>query len=110
MSMRLRSSKTDLALAGEDTEGMATSVSKLREEILALTGVDIMLDENTFKSSYDMLKDLSKVWHDLADVTQANVLELLFGKRQTKLASIYRNIYCKRYLIAGNPLELYPTI
>lgn len=73
MSMRLRSSKTDLALAGEDTEGMATSVSKLREEILALTGVDIMLDENTFKSSYDMLKDLSKVWHDLADVTQANI-------------------------------------
>lgn len=73
MSMRLRSSKTDLALAGEDTEGMATSVSKLREEILALTGVDIMLDENTFKSSYDMLKDLSEVWHDLSDITQANI-------------------------------------
>lgn len=68
--------------AGMDTDGMASSVSKLREEMHALTGVDIMKDNNTYKSTYDMLKDISKVWHQMNDVSQANVLELLFGKRQ----------------------------
>ena len=35
---------------GEETDGLASSTSKLREEIKSLTGVDIMLDEDTFKS------------------------------------------------------------
>jgi len=87
MSMRLRSSKTAMESAGEDTDGMADSVSKLRNEIKSLSGVDIMIDDQTFKSSYDMLRDLSKVWKDLTDVSQANVLELLFGKRQANIGA-----------------------
>lgn len=71
--MRLRSSKSELEAAGMDTEGMASSVSKLREEMHALTGVDIMKDNNTYKSTYDMLKDISEVWHQMNDVSQANV-------------------------------------
>ena len=73
MSMRLRSSKSDLEQAGEDTEGMADSVSKLREEILALSGVDIMLDENTFKTPYQMLIEIGKVWDNLTDINRANI-------------------------------------
>ena len=46
MSMRLRGSKTDMESMGLDTEGMATSVSKLRDEIMSLSGVDIMLNED----------------------------------------------------------------
>lgn len=83
MSMRLRSTKTDMESAGEDTEGMAESVSKLRDEILALSGVDIMLDESTYKTPYQMLTELGKVWDDLNDISRANIGELLFGKRQT---------------------------
>ena len=48
----LRAAKTELEDAGESSEGCADSVSKLRDELKALTGVDIMLDENTFKSTY----------------------------------------------------------
>ena len=73
MSMRLRSSKSDLEQAGEDTEGMADSVSKLRKEILALSGVDIMLDENTFKTPYQMLIEIGKVWDNLTDINRANI-------------------------------------
>lgn len=73
MSMRLRSSKSEVEAAGMDTDGMASSVSKLREEMHALTGVDIMKDNNTYKSTYDMLKDISEVWHQMNDVSQANV-------------------------------------
>lgn len=83
MSMRLRSSKSDLEAAGEDTDGMADSVSKLKDEIQALTGVNIMIDEDTFKDPYDMLMEIGKVWDDLSDISRANVGELLFGKRQT---------------------------
>ena len=48
VSMYLRAAKTELEDAGESTDGMATSVSELREQILALTGgrVDIQIDED----------------------------------------------------------------
>lgn len=46
--MYLRASKTELEDAGESTDGIAESTSKLRKSILGLTGnkVDIMLDED----------------------------------------------------------------
>ena len=61
---------------------MANSVSELRDEILSLTGgaVDIMLDEDSFKSSYQILKELSQVWQELTDVSQANILEMIGGR------------------------------
>lgn len=43
--MRIRSAKTELESAGLETEGMAESTAELREEILALSGVDIMIDD-----------------------------------------------------------------
>lgn len=60
---------------------MVDSVSKLREELLALTGLDIQLDEETFKDPYEFYKELSEIWGDLSDLTRANVTELLSGKR-----------------------------
>lgn len=64
---------------------MATSVSKLRDELMSLSGVDIMLDEDTFKSSYDILIGMGEVWDNLSDINRANITELLFGKRQNCL-------------------------
>lgn len=87
VSMRLRGARTEMEDAGEDTDGMATSVSKLRKELKSLTGVDIQLDNSTFKSTYQILEEISKVWHDLDDVTQANVLEKIAGKHQGNIIS-----------------------
>ena len=89
VSMFLRAAKTEAEDAGESTEGMANSVSELRDEILALTGskVDIQLDDNTFKSTYQILKELSSVWDELTDITQANILELIGGKRNSNVVS-----------------------
>ena len=75
MSMRLRGSKTDLESAGLDADGMASSVSKLRDEIKSLSGVDIMENDDTFKSSYDILMNIGEVWDKLSDVNQANITE-----------------------------------
>ena len=89
ISMYLRAAKTEASEAGEDTTGMAESVSKLRDEILQLTNqkVDIQLDENTFKSTYQILKELSEVWDELTDITQANIMEKIGGKRNANITS-----------------------
>lgn len=92
MSLRIRGASTELEELGESTEGMATSTSKLREQIMALTGVDIMLDEDTFKSTAEIIKEIGAVWEDLSDVTQANVLEQLAGKnRASTVAGLLEN-------------------
>lgn len=89
VSMFLRAAKTEAEDAGESTEGMASSVSELRDEILALTGnkVDIQIDDDTFKSTYQILKELSEVWDELTDVSQANILEMVGGKRNSNVVA-----------------------
>ena len=92
MSLRIRGAASDLKELGESTEGMITSTSKLRDEIKSLTGVDIMLDEETFKSTAEIIKELGAVWEDLSDITQANVLERLAGKnRASTVAGLLEN-------------------
>ena len=61
---------------------MADSTAKLREEIMALSGVDIMLNENTFKSTYQIMDELSQKWEGLSDIAQASITELMAGKHQ----------------------------
>ena len=87
MSMRIRGAKTELEEASLDTDGMATSTSKLREEIKALSGVDIMKNPNEFKSTYDILDELSQKWSDLTDIQQASITELIAGKRSGNIVS-----------------------
>lgn len=83
LSMYLRAAKTEAEDSGESVDGMANSVSELRDEILSLTGnkVDIQIDDETFKSSYQIMKELSGVWDELSDISQANLLESIAGKR-----------------------------
>ena len=92
LTMRLRGAKTELEDAGLDADNMASSTSKLREQLLALTGVDIMQDANTFKSTTQILREMSAVWEDLSDIDAAAALELMGGKRQANiLASALKN-------------------
>lgn len=92
LSLRVRGSKTELEEMGEETDNLAESTSKLRSEIKALTGVDIMSGENEYKSTYEILLEISKVWDSLSDVSQANVLEKLAGKtRASVVAGLLQN-------------------
>lgn len=47
--------------------------------------MDIMLDENTFKSTYQIIKEISQVWSTLTDTTRANVTSLIAGKRNANV-------------------------
>ena len=92
ISMRIRGAKTELEDAGESTDGMVDSTAKLRQEVLALSGVDIMLDKDNFKSTYQVMDELSQKWEDLSDIAQASIIELMAGKHQGNVfASLMSN-------------------
>ena len=72
ISLRLRGTSTkELEEAGEDTEGTITSKSKLRSKIKTLSGVDILTDTGAYKSTYQILLEISKVWEKMSDIDQA---------------------------------------
>lgn len=89
VSMFIRSAKVELEELGESAEGMASSTSKLRDSILGLTGgvVDIQLDENTYKNTYQILKEISEVWEGIHDIERASLLEMLGGKRNANVVA-----------------------
>lgn len=92
LSMRIRGAESDLQAAGEETDEYTKSTSKLREEIKALTGVDIMVNENQFKDLFDVMGEISEAYKDLSDIDRANVTEILFGKQRASVgASILLN-------------------
>lgn len=95
VSMYLRSTKADLEAAGESTEGMAETTSKLRDSLKALSHgkVDIF-DEATkqYKSTTDIIIEMGKAWDSMSDKEQAAALELMGGKRNANaLSSLIEN-------------------
>lgn len=95
VSMYLRSTKADLEAAGESTEGMAETTSKLRDSLKALSHgkVDIF-DEVTkqYKSTTDIIIEMGKAWDSMSDKEQAAALELMGGKRNANaLSSLIEN-------------------
>ena len=51
-----------------------------------------MQDANTYKSTYQILKEMSEVWGGLTDKAQAKALELMFGKLRANIgASVINN-------------------
>ena len=98
VSMRLRgTSGSALEEIGEDTEGLVENASKLYEIVKRLTttvsnpdGVEIINKaNNSYKSTYQILLEISKVWNKIGDVQQAELLEKLAGKvRGSAVAAI----------------------
>lgn len=92
LSMRLRGAKSDLESYSEETDGVIESTSKLQSKIKALTGVDIMLSPTEFKSTYQIMSEVSKVWNDMTDINRANFLEIAAGKtRANQVAALLNN-------------------
>lgn len=88
VAMRLRGTSTEeMEAEGLDTDGAVTSTSKLRSKVKALSGVDILTDAGAYKSTYQILADIAKVWEDISDIDQAALLELLAGKRAGSVMS-----------------------
>lgn len=85
ITMRLRGMKTEI-----DETGIP--VSKLRQaikDVTATTGqtVDIMKDDNTFKSTYDIMNELAGVYPKLTDAQRSYLQYVIAGQRQGNIFS-----------------------
>ena len=89
--MYLRAAKADAEEAGIETDGMANSVSELRDTIKTLTHdkVDIMADKagTQFKSTTQIMREIAGVYDQLSDVDQAALLKTISGKRMANTTS-----------------------
>ena len=78
---------------GEEVDDLVSSSSKMREQIMALSGVDILGDDGAYKSTYQILLEIAEVWDQISDASRAALLETLGGKRGIAvLQSIITNI------------------
>lgn len=83
MSMRLRGMKGKLEELGEESEGVE-SISKIQTQILNTTHgkVNIFGDNNEFRATYDIIKDIAEVYSTLTSTEQASLLETIAGKQR----------------------------
>lgn len=83
ISLRLRGMKGELEELGEETEGIE-SISKIQTQILNLTKnkVNIFNDNGSFKSTYEILKEVAKIYYSLSDTSRASITEIMFGKNR----------------------------
>lgn len=105
ISMRLRGTSTTDLGGDDESTGMVTTASKLKDQIQALTkvngslGVSITDINGNYKDTYTILQEISDIWEDIekADKAdgqnrQAALLEDIAGKNQASvLASILQN-------------------
>ena len=95
VSMRLRgTSASALIEAGEDTEGLIEDSAKLYATIKELTktttnpeGVSILTQTGDFRSTYQILLDISRVWDEINDKSKAAILEAIAGKNRANIVA-----------------------
>lgn len=86
ITARLRQSTTELEELGEELDPSYNTKSSYRDRLLAITGVDILEeDQQTYKSTFQILQELATVWDELADIDQASVVGMVAGVRQTNV-------------------------
>ena len=80
----------------EETESYTNNVEELSGKIADLTktastpgGISLFTDasKTEFKSTYQLLSEISKVYDQLSDKNQAQLLEVLAGKRQGQIVA-----------------------
>ena len=86
--MRIRGTSTkELEAAGEETDGLVTSTSKLYSKVKALTavggkeGISILGDDGKYLSTYQILVKIADRWDEITQAgNDSALLELLAGK------------------------------
>lgn len=85
----LKSISSRIRKMNEETGEFDETLQTISGDVYELTNnrVSIMEDEDTYKDIYTILKEISEVWNDLTDKQHAQLLDKLFGTRQTNVGS-----------------------
>ena len=83
ISMRIRGYDEETEELSEEYENLSGKIANLTKTAKTPGGISLFTDKDktTFKSTYQLLKDISDIWDDLTDKQQAQLLEKLAGKR-----------------------------
>ncbi len=104
-ALRIRGASVELEEAGEDIEGVMSTLDN-QKAIKALTGVDILeSDQETIRSLYDIFLDISKVYKDMSDEDQSALLDILAGKHRASAISATLNNMTEAEGILQNSLN-----
>lgn len=94
LSLRLRGMKGQLEELGEETDENVENISKMQGQILNLTKGKVNIFDSTgeFRSTYEIMQDISEVWDELNSTAQADLLETIAGKhRANSVAALLSN-------------------
>lgn len=94
VSMRIRGYDEQLESYTDDLANLSGTIADLTKTASSPGGISLFTDETktTYKSTYQILKDISEIYDELDDKTQAQLLEALAGKRQGQaVAAIINN-------------------
>lgn len=83
----------------EDGEELNASMG---EFIKNITGVDLTDANGEFRSTYEVLNDIGKVWDTLNSKQQATLAEEIAGKNRVTIAPYVQKCAQDTDLIAGN--------
>ncbi len=93
-SMRIRGYDEDVEAYTEELENLKGEIADLTKTAKTPGGISLFTDETkeTYKSTYKILEEISVIWDDLTDKNQAQLLEVLAGKRNGQaLAALISN-------------------
>ena len=80
ISMRIRGLNEETGEFDEELGNVKNDISELTHGL-----VSIMEDDNTYKSTYDILDRIAQIWDQLTDKEQAGLMEKLFGKNRAQI-------------------------
>ena len=71
----------------EETETLDESLVNIKSDISDFTNgkISIMEDPDTYKSTAQILREISQIWDELTDKQQAGLAEKLFGKNRANI-------------------------
>lgn len=83
VSMRIRGLDEETEEALEDYEELKGKIADLTKTAKTPGGISLFTDETkkTYKSTYQILKEISEIYHDISDKDRASLLETIAGKR-----------------------------
>ena len=83
LAMRIRGYDEETEELSDDLKNITGDIADLTKTASKPQGISLFTDETkqTYKSTYQILKEISEIYDDLSDKTQAQLLEKLAGKR-----------------------------
>lgn len=89
VSMRLRGYDEETESYSNNIEQLAGDIADLTKTASSPGGISLFTDSSKteFKSTYQIIKDISEIYDELTDKQQADLLEKIAGKRQGQIVA-----------------------